>query len=80
MSKMFGVNNGTPNNPGMFGGRAPQQNPMANILNQFNEFKKQFGDQDPKKMVEELLQSGKMSQEQFEQLKQIADTFAPMLK
>lgn len=39
-----------------------QPNPMNNnMLQQFNEFKRQFGNGDPKAAVEELLKSGKMT-------------------
>ena len=44
-------------------------NPM-NMIQKFNQFKQQFQNQDPQKMVQQLLDSGKMSQEQFKQFKE----------
>ena len=52
-------------------------NPMgnaANMLQRFNQFKQQFQNQDPQKMVQQLLDSGKMSQEQFAQFKEMANS------
>ena len=49
--------------------------PLAlNMMQQFLQFKKAFKG-NAKEQVEELLKSGKMSQEQFEQLKQMAEGF-----
>lgn len=52
----------------MFGG-------IQNFQNQFNLFKQNMSQQnmDPKQKVQELLNSGKMTQQQFEQLRQIAN-------
>ena len=50
------------------------QNPM---LTQFLQFKKQFSG-DPKQVVQGLLNSGKMTQEQFNQLSQQATQFQKM--
>lgn len=52
-------------------------NPMNNTMNmlqRFNQFKQQFQNQDPQKMVQQLLDSGKMSQEQFKQFKEMANS------
>ena len=48
---------------------------IQNFQNQFNLFKQNMAQQnaDPKQKVQELLNSGKMTQQQFEQLRQIAN-------
>lgn len=46
---------------------------MQNFMNQFNQFKQNFGNQNPQQMVQQLLDSGKMSQQQFNQLSQMAN-------
>lgn len=48
-----------------------QPNPMADLVRQARNFKKQFSG-NPRQEVERLLQSGRMSQQQFNQLSQIA--------
>lgn len=63
MTKMYGNNF---NNPNM-------QSRM-NMLQRFNQFRQQFNNQDPEKMVQQLLDSGKMSQEQFKQFKEMANS------
>ena len=47
---------------------------MSNMMNQFNEFRNNFRG-DPKQKVQELLNSGKMTQQQFNQLSQLAQQF-----
>lgn len=49
-------------------------NSMA-MMQQFAQFKQQMQGKDPQKMVEQMLASGQMSQQQFEQLKQQAEQF-----
>jgi replicative DNA helicase len=44
------------------------------MIQKFNEFRQNFTG-DPKQMVEQLLQSGRMSQQQFQQLSQMASEF-----
>lgn len=46
---------------------------MQNFQNQFNQFKQQIGNQNPQQMVQQLLDSGRMSQQQFNQLSQMAN-------
>ena len=53
-------------------------NPMQ-MISQFNQFKQQMQGKDPEAMVNELLRSGKMSQQQFEQLKSQAQSFMSLL-
>ena len=60
-----------------FGGnRMPQGN---NILSAFNQFKSSIQG-DPKAMVQRLLNSGQMSQQQFEQLQGMASQLRGLLK
>lgn len=44
---------------------------MSNLMQQFQQFKQSFKG-DPKQQVQELLNSGKMSQDQLQQCEQIA--------
>lgn len=55
-----------------------QQNPIQNIMSEIENFKKMFNG-DPKKEVEKLLQSGKMTQQQFNQLSQMANNILSIL-
>ena len=54
-------------------------NPM-NMIQQFVEFKRQMAGKDPQAMVQQLLQSGRMSQQQFDQLKQQAMSLQQILR
>ncbi len=58
------------NNPifNMFGG-------FANFINQFNQFRQNFmqSGMNPQQKVQELLNSGQMTQEQFNQLRGMAN-------
>ena len=53
---------------------------MQNMMAQFNQFRQQIQQQgiNPQQQVMELLKSGKMSQQQFEELKQVANMFSNM--
>ena len=53
-------------------------NPIQ-MLQRFNEFKSCMYGKDPEAMVNELLRSGKMSQQQYEQLKAQAQSFMSLL-
>ena len=63
-----------------------QQSPSANnqmaLLQQFSQFKNLLASrgQDPKTLVNLLMQSGKMSPQQFQQLQQQAAFFKNLLK
>lgn len=65
------------------GGTSPMiPGPMGNmmqIMQQFNQFCSTFQG-DPKAQVEQLLKSGKMSEEQYKQLEAMAKQFMPYLK
>jgi hypothetical protein len=52
---------------------------MQNLIKQFNQFRNTFRG-DPKQQVQELLNSGRMTQEQFNNLKKVADQLQGMLK
>lgn len=56
-------------------------NPMA-LLQQFSQFKNLIASrgQDPKALVNMLMQSGKMSPQQFQQLQQQAAIFKDLMK
>lgn len=60
-----------------FGGSNTSQNPLGNMMNfvqQFNQFKTNFRG-DPKQQVQQLLESGQMSQDQFNRLSEMAKQF-----
>lgn len=57
----------------------PQLGNLSQFLQQFNQFRATLQG-DPKQQVEQLLQSGKMSKEQYSQLEQIAKQIMPYLK
>lgn len=48
-----------------------QNNPMSQFMSDFNRLKQTISN--PKQMVESLLQSGQMSQNQFNELSQMAN-------
>ena len=52
---------------------------MGQIVQQFNQFRKTFKG-DPRAQVQELLNSGKVSQAQYNQAVQMAQAFQQMLK
>ena len=55
-----------------------QSNPMADLIRQARDFKKQFNI-NPRQEVERLLQTGQMSQKTFNELSQIAQQVAQMM-
>lgn len=56
----------------------PLQN-VANVINQFNQFRNGFSG-DPRAQVQQMLQNGQMTQEQFSQLENLANQIYPMVK
>ena len=60
------------------GGMAQGNGPMQ-MMQQFMQFKQNFKG-DPKAEVEKMLQSGKISQQQLNQVQQMAGQFQHMLK
>lgn len=55
-----------------------QNNPMEQLAQQAREFQKQFN-RNPRQEVERLLQTGQMSQSQFNQYSQIAQQVAQFM-
>lgn len=55
-----------------------QNNPYEQLMQQAQEFKKQFN-RNPRQEVEMLLRTGKMTQQQFNQYSQIAQQVAQMM-
>lgn len=63
----------------MLGGGNPMQgNPMMQMMQSFNQFRNAFTG-DPKQKVQELLNSGRMSQDQYNQLQNMARQFQQMM-
>lgn len=60
-------------------GKSAMPNSPMNMVQQFMQFKQQMQGKDPQKIVEQMLADGRMSQEQFEQLKAIAENFKGVL-
>ena len=63
---------------GMLGGGQMPGN-MGQMIQQFMQFKNNFSG-DPKQQVQQLLNSGKVSQTQYNQAVQIANAMAQMMK
>lgn len=61
------------------GGGIPQGNGSMQMIQQFMQFKQNFKG-DPKEEVQKMLQSGKISQQQLNQVQQIAGQFQNLLK
>ena len=60
-------------------GKSAMPNSPMNVVQQFMQFKQQMQGKDPQKMVEQMLASGQMSQQQFEQLKGMAESLKGIL-
>ena len=58
----------------------PQMNNPMQMLQAFAQFKQQMAGKDPQAMVKQLLDSGQMSREQFDQLSQQAQSLSGILK
>lgn len=61
------------------GGGMPQGNGPMQMIQQFMQFKQNFKE-NPKAEVEKMLQSGKISQQQLNQVQQMAGQFQNLLK
>lgn len=62
------------------GGQMPgQMGQFQNMVQQFQQFKQSFQG-DPKAEVEKLVQSGRISQQQLNQLQQVAGQFRQLLQ
>ena len=66
-------------NPALSGMNPQNGGNPFDILSRFNQFKKTITG-DPRQKVQDLLNSGKMSQEQFNQISQMAKSFQGFLK
>ena len=62
------------------GGNIPGGNGMMQMVQQFSQFKRMMQGRNPHQMVQNLLQSGQMSQAQFDQLKQQANALQNLLR
>lgn len=62
----------------LLGGQASVPANMKGILNQFQQFKNSFSG-DPKQTVQQLLNSGRISQAQYDQAVQMANQLQNML-
>lgn len=63
----------------VLGGGMPQGNGPMQMIQQFVQFRQNFKG-DPKAEVEKMLQSGRISQQQLNQVQQMAGQFQHMLK
>lgn len=63
-------------NPFFFGAQ-PQMNPMLGMMQKFQEFKDNFKG-NPEDIAKEMIQSGKLNQDQVEQLTQMTNQFVNM--
>ena len=54
-------------------------NNMTSMISQFNQFRSMFAG-NPETQVKQMLQNGRMSQEQFNQLAQMANQLRPLIK
>lgn len=61
-----------------FGNMSPVPNGVGNLIQQYHAFRSNFQG-DAKQQVQELLNSGKMSQQQFNQLAGLASQFQRLL-
>ena len=63
-----------------FNNNKPQgNNPLGNMFQKFQEFKNTFNG-NPQEVVQNLLNTGKMTQGQFNQLSQMAEQFRAIFK
>ena len=63
----------------VLGGGMPQGNGSMQMIQQFMQFKQNFKG-DPKEEVQKMLQSGRISQQQLNQVQQMAGQFQNLLK
>lgn len=58
----------------------PQASGPMGMLEEFNKFKASMQGKDPQAMVQELIRTGRMSQQQFNQLAQMASQLQGIFK
>ena len=66
--------------PQQFAGPGNMSGGTMQMMQQFAQFKRMMQGRNPQQMVQNLLQSGQMSQAQFEQLKQQASELQKILR
>lgn len=57
-----------------------QQNRPQNIIQQFNQFKQQYAGQNPDTIIQQMLNSGQVTQEQYQQAVQQARQLSGFFK
>lgn len=62
----------------LFNAFGNQNNNLSDLVTRFNQFKKTFNG-NPQQMVQQLLNSGRMTQEQFNQYKQMAEQMRKLM-
>lgn len=62
----------------MLGGAGPNLGQMGNLIQQFQQFRQSFRG-DPRQQVQQLLNSGRVSQEQYNQAVQMAQQLQRMM-
>ena len=62
----------------LFGNQQPQMGGFANMISRFQQFKQNFNG-DPKQQVQQMLNNGQMTQEQFNKLSQMATQMQRMM-
>lgn len=62
----------------LFSMMQPQMNPMSGIMQKFQQFQQTFRG-DPRQQVQQLLNSGKVSQQQYNQAVQMAQQIQRMM-
>jgi len=60
-------------------GNVPMFGNMQNFMNQFNQFKQTFSG-NPQDTINQMLKSGKITQAQVDQAKQMAEQFQRMMR
>lgn len=64
----------------MIASQANNTNPAMQMLSRFAEFKKQWTPQQAQAKINEMIQSGQVTQAQVEQARQMAEKFKGILK
>lgn len=64
----------------MMASQANNDNPITGMISRFAEFKKQWTPSAANAKINELLASGQVTQQQYEQAKQMAEKFRSILK
>ena len=63
----------------MLGGNTPQ-NPMARMIQDYNKFREEMQGKNPQEEVNKLLQSGRVNQNQLNQIQQMAQQMSKFFK